>query len=75
MEPTEVPVCCGVTWYHSVCGDSVALCPPIRETDSKQPEEKRPKDFTKDGKVCRLRTQEDSEDENNTWNGNSTQQM
>ncbi|XP_040057194.2 UBX domain-containing protein 4 isoform X3 [Gasterosteus aculeatus] len=46
-----------------------------RETDSKQPEEKRPKDFTKDGKVCRLRTQEDSEDENNTWNGNSTQQM
>ncbi|XP_037345397.1 UBX domain-containing protein 4 isoform X1 [Pungitius pungitius] len=44
-----------------------------RETNSK---EKRPKDFTKDGKVCRLRTQEDSEDDdNNTWNGNSTQQM
>uniref|UniRef100_A0A673AKY4 UBX domain-containing protein 4 n=1 Tax=Sphaeramia orbicularis TaxID=375764 RepID=A0A673AKY4_9TELE len=37
--------------------------------------EKRPKDFKKDGKICRLRTQEDSEDENNTWNGNSTQQM
>ncbi|KAM8856616.1 UBX domain-containing protein 4 [Spinachia spinachia] len=46
-----------------------------RETDSKHTEEKRPKDFTKDGKVCRLRTQEDSEDDNNTWNGNSTQQM
>uniref|UniRef100_A0A8P4KN18 UBX domain-containing protein 4 n=1 Tax=Dicentrarchus labrax TaxID=13489 RepID=A0A8P4KN18_DICLA len=37
--------------------------------------EKRPKDFKKDGKICRLRTQEDSEDDNNTWNGNSTQQM
>uniref|UniRef100_A0A3Q4GNC5 UBX domain-containing protein 4 n=1 Tax=Neolamprologus brichardi TaxID=32507 RepID=A0A3Q4GNC5_NEOBR len=35
----------------------------------------RPKEFKKDGKVCRLRTQEDSEDDNNTWNGNSTQQM
>uniref|UniRef100_A0A3B4ZHT8 UBX domain-containing protein 4 n=1 Tax=Stegastes partitus TaxID=144197 RepID=A0A3B4ZHT8_9TELE len=35
----------------------------------------RPKDFKKDGKICRLRTQEDSEDDNNTWNGNSTQQM
>ncbi|XP_070770527.1 UBX domain-containing protein 4 isoform X2 [Enoplosus armatus] len=46
-----------------------------RETLSKHTREKRPKDFKKDGKICRLRTQEDSEDENNTWNGNSTQQM
>lgn len=46
-----------------------------RETLSKHTGEKRPKDFKKDGKVCRLRTQEDSEDDNNTWNGNSTQQM
>lgn len=37
--------------------------------------EKRPRNFKKEGKICRLRTQEDSEDENNTWNGNSTQQM
>ncbi|KAJ8415037.1 hypothetical protein AAFF_G00007350 [Aldrovandia affinis] len=29
----------------------------------------------KDGKVYRLRTEDDSEDENNTWNGNSTQQI
>lgn len=46
-----------------------------RETLSKHSMEKRPKDFKKDGKICRLRTQEDSEDDNNTWNGNSTQQM
>uniref|UniRef100_UPI0037E74AA4 UBX domain-containing protein 4 n=1 Tax=Semicossyphus pulcher TaxID=241346 RepID=UPI0037E74AA4 len=46
-----------------------------RESLSKQTLEKRPKDFKKDGKICRLRTQEDSEDDNNTWNGNSTQQM
>ncbi|XP_077436528.1 UBX domain-containing protein 4 isoform X2 [Vanacampus margaritifer] len=35
----------------------------------------RPKNFKKDGKICQLRAQEDSEDDNNTWNGNSTQQM
>ncbi|XP_040003862.1 UBX domain-containing protein 4 isoform X2 [Xiphias gladius] len=46
-----------------------------RETLSKHTLEKRPKDFKKEGKICRLRTQEDSEDDNNTWNGNSTQQM
>ncbi|XP_051564374.1 UBX domain-containing protein 4-like isoform X2 [Myxocyprinus asiaticus] len=38
-------------------------------------EKKRPEDFKKDGKIYRLRSQEDSEDDNNTWNGNSTQQM
>nr|KAF6337668.1 UBX domain protein 4 [Myotis myotis] len=32
-------------------------------------------DFKKEGKIYRLRTQDDGEDENNTWNGNSTQQM
>uniref|UniRef100_A0A8D3DNI1 UBX domain-containing protein 4 n=1 Tax=Scophthalmus maximus TaxID=52904 RepID=A0A8D3DNI1_SCOMX len=46
-----------------------------RETPSKHTLEKQPKEFKKEGKVCSLRTQEDSEDENNTWNGNSTQQM
>lgn len=48
---------------------------PQRENRTKQSLEKQPKNFKKDGKICRLRTQEDSEDENNTWNGNSTQQM
>uniref|UniRef100_A0A8C0KUA2 UBX domain-containing protein 4 n=1 Tax=Canis lupus dingo TaxID=286419 RepID=A0A8C0KUA2_CANLU len=37
--------------------------------------EKRGEDFKKEGKIYRLRTQDDGEDENNTWNGNSTQQM
>lgn len=47
-----------------------------RESSSNQNNaERRPRDFKKDGKICRLRTQEDSEDDNNTWNGNSTQQM
>lgn len=48
---------------------------PQRETLRKRTLENRPDDFKKDGKIHRLRTQEDSEDENNTWNGNSTQQM
>uniref|UniRef100_A0A8C5NHH4 UBX domain-containing protein 4 n=1 Tax=Gouania willdenowi TaxID=441366 RepID=A0A8C5NHH4_GOUWI len=46
-----------------------------RESLNKQSLEDRPKEFKKDGKICRLRTQDDSEDDNNTWNGNSTQQM
>ncbi|XP_051566630.1 UBX domain-containing protein 4 isoform X5 [Myxocyprinus asiaticus] len=46
-----------------------------RDAVRKRVLEKRPEDFKKDGKIYRLRTQEDSEDDNNTWNGNSTQQM
>ncbi|MEE6489093.1 hypothetical protein FKM82_015482 [Ascaphus truei] len=47
---------------------------PDRETTRKRVLEKRAEDFKKEGKIYRLRTQDD-EDENNTWNGNSTQQM
>ncbi|KAI9527572.1 hypothetical protein NQZ68_028794 [Dissostichus eleginoides] len=54
---------------------SAAAAASDRETLPNHTAEKRPKDFRKDGKICRLRNQEDSEDENNTWNGNSTQQM
>ncbi|XP_032423957.1 UBX domain-containing protein 4 [Xiphophorus hellerii] len=46
-----------------------------RETPTKQNLEIRPKDFKKEGKICRLRTEEDDDEDNNTWNGNSTQQM
>ncbi|XP_068602300.1 UBX domain-containing protein 4 isoform X2 [Brachionichthys hirsutus] len=46
-----------------------------RENPSKPSPEDRPKGFKKDGKICRFQTQEDSEEDNNTWNGNSTQQM
>uniref|UniRef100_A0A8C7NW98 UBX domain-containing protein 4 n=1 Tax=Oncorhynchus mykiss TaxID=8022 RepID=A0A8C7NW98_ONCMY len=48
---------------------------PKRETLRKRTLEKQPADFKQDGKIHRLRNHEDSEDENNTWNGNSTQQM
>ncbi|XP_029461250.1 UBX domain-containing protein 4 [Rhinatrema bivittatum] len=47
---------------------------PKRETVRKRMPEKRGEEFKKEGKIYRLRTQDD-EDENNTWNGNSTQQM
>ncbi|XP_008581811.1 PREDICTED: UBX domain-containing protein 4 [Galeopterus variegatus] len=46
-----------------------------RESVRKRVLEKRGEDFKKEGKIYRLRTQDDGEDENNTWNGNSTQQM
>ncbi|XP_026231782.1 UBX domain-containing protein 4 [Anabas testudineus] len=59
----------------SYSNTSSALDKEKRETLSKHTLEKRSKDFKKEGKICRLRTQEDSEDDNNTWNGNSTQQM
>ncbi|XP_066543459.1 UBX domain-containing protein 4 isoform X2 [Amia ocellicauda] len=54
---------------------SASTAEPKRETIRKRVLEKRPEDFKKDGKIYRLRTQGDSEDDNNTWNGNSTQQM
>uniref|UniRef100_A0A8C6IPA7 UBX domain-containing protein 4 n=1 Tax=Melopsittacus undulatus TaxID=13146 RepID=A0A8C6IPA7_MELUD len=46
-----------------------------RQAVRKRVLEKRGEDFKKEGKIYRLRTQDDGEDENNTWNGNSTQQM
>ncbi|KAM7132712.1 LOW QUALITY PROTEIN: UBX domain-containing protein 4-like [Molossus nigricans] len=46
-----------------------------REPVRKRVLEKRGEDFKKERKIYRLRTQDDGEDENNTWNGNSTQQM
>ncbi|XP_043088016.1 LOW QUALITY PROTEIN: UBX domain-containing protein 4-like [Puntigrus tetrazona] len=52
-----------------------AAAEPKRDAVRKRILEKRPEDFKKDGKIYRLRTQEDNEDDNNTWNGNSTQQM
>lgn len=54
---------------------SVLLILRCRDAVRKRVLEKRPEDFKKDGKIYRLRTQEDNEDDNNTWNGNSTQQM
>uniref|UniRef100_A0A3B5MF92 UBX domain-containing protein 4 n=1 Tax=Xiphophorus couchianus TaxID=32473 RepID=A0A3B5MF92_9TELE len=48
---------------------------PASKTPTKQNLEIRPKDFKKEGKICRLRTEEDDDEDNNTWNGNSTQQM
>ncbi|KAJ1189112.1 hypothetical protein NDU88_005863 [Pleurodeles waltl] len=47
---------------------------PKRESVRKRVLEKRGEEFKKEGKVYRLKTQDD-DDENNTWNGNSTQQM
>lgn len=47
----------------------------LRETLSQQHVERKPKDYKRDGRICQLRTQDDGEEDNNTWNGNSTQQM
>lgn len=64
---------------HSNVTEMISCFPPFsllfREKQPTQAVEKRPKEFKKDGNICRLRTQEDSEEDNNTWNGNSTQQM
>ncbi|XP_070587509.1 UBX domain-containing protein 4 isoform X2 [Erythrolamprus reginae] len=48
---------------------------PNRQAVRKRVLEKRNEEFKKEGKIYRLRTQDDGEDDNNTWNGNSTQQM
>ncbi|XP_066468007.1 UBX domain-containing protein 4 [Tiliqua scincoides] len=48
---------------------------PNRQAVRKRALERRGEEFKKEGKIYRLRTQDDGEDDNNTWNGNSTQQM
>ncbi|XP_031662205.1 UBX domain-containing protein 4-like isoform X4 [Oncorhynchus kisutch] len=60
---------------NSGSGSSSSSAEPKRETLRKRTLEKQPVDFKRDGKIHRLRNHQDSEDENNTWNGNSTQQM
>ncbi|XP_041724816.2 UBX domain-containing protein 4 isoform X1 [Coregonus clupeaformis] len=60
---------------NSASGSSSSSAEPKRETLRKRTLEKQPVDFKRDGKIHRLRNHQDSEDENNTWNGNSTQQM
>lgn len=63
--------CC----FHFLSFSFFSLFCFIREPVRKRVLEKRGEDFKKEGKIYRLRTQDDGEDENNTWNGNSTQQM
>ncbi|XP_007894399.1 UBX domain-containing protein 4 isoform X2 [Callorhinchus milii] len=46
-----------------------------REVRRRRLLENRGEDFKREGKIYRLRTEGDADDENNTWNGNSTQQM
>ncbi|XP_041056015.1 UBX domain-containing protein 4 [Carcharodon carcharias] len=46
-----------------------------REVRRRRLLEKRGEDFKREGRIYRLRTEDDADDDNNTWNGNSTQQM
>ncbi|KAM4025119.1 UBX domain-containing protein 4 [Anomaloglossus baeobatrachus] len=64
----------GYTQQESANSSASSSSEPKRETMRKRVLEKRTDEFKKEGKIYRLRTQDD-EDENNTWNGNSTQQM
>ncbi|XP_073401656.1 UBX domain-containing protein 4 [Dendrobates tinctorius] len=62
------------TQQESANSSASSSSEPKREAVRKRVLEKRTDEFKKEGKIYRLRTQDD-EDENNTWNGNSTQQM
>ncbi|XP_069588970.1 UBX domain-containing protein 4 [Ranitomeya imitator] len=64
----------GYTQQESANSSASSSSEPKREAVRKRVLEKRTDEFKKEGKIYRLRTQDD-EDENNTWNGNSTQQM
>ncbi|XP_056392297.1 UBX domain-containing protein 4 isoform X2 [Hyla sarda] len=64
----------GFTQQESASSSASSSSEPKREAVRKRVLEKRADEFKKEGKIYRLRTQDD-EDENNTWNGNSTQQM
>lgn len=71
--PAQPPVRAAAASESSNLGSSSSS--EKREPVRKRVLEKRGDDFKKEGKIYRLRTQDDGEDENNTWNGNSTQQM
>nr|XP_006117113.1 UBX domain-containing protein 4 isoform X2 [Pelodiscus sinensis] len=72
--PSQPTVRAGHQQEHSNPSPSSTV-EPSRQAVRKRVLEKRGEDFKKEGKIYRLRTQDDGEDENNTWNGNSTQQM
>ncbi|XP_027679071.2 UBX domain-containing protein 4 isoform X1 [Chelonia mydas] len=72
--PSQPTVRAGHQQEHSNPSPSTTM-EPSRQAVRKRVLEKRGEDFKKEGKIYRLRTQDDGEDENNTWNGNSTQQM
>ncbi|XP_038277190.1 UBX domain-containing protein 4 isoform X3 [Dermochelys coriacea] len=72
--PLQPTVRAGHQQEHSNPSPSTTM-EPSRQVVRKRVLEKRGEDFKKEGKIYRLRTQDDGEDENNTWNGNSTQQM
>ncbi|KAG9463335.1 hypothetical protein GDO78_021950, partial [Eleutherodactylus coqui] len=71
--PTQQTDRGGYTPQESTSASASSSSEPKREV-RKRVLEKRTDEFKKEGKIYRLRTQDD-EDENNTWNGNSTQQM
>uniref|UniRef100_G1K9P8 UBX domain-containing protein 4 n=1 Tax=Anolis carolinensis TaxID=28377 RepID=G1K9P8_ANOCA len=60
---------------HASANTSSNAAEPSRQAVRKRVLEKRSEEFKKEGKIYRLRTQDDGDDDNNTWNGNSTQQM
>ncbi|NXF01577.1 UBXN4 protein, partial [Smithornis capensis] len=72
--PSQPPVRSAQQQEHSTPSTSSSI-EQNRQAVRKRAVEKRGEDFKKEGKIYRLRTQDDGEDENNTWNGNSTQQM
>ncbi|KAM3917145.1 UBX domain-containing protein 4 [Leptodactylus fuscus] len=72
--PTQHNDRAGYTQPESTSTSAASSSEPKREAVRKRVLEKRTDEFKKEGKIYRLRTQDD-EDENNTWNGNSTQQM
>uniref|UniRef100_K7FXY7 UBX domain-containing protein 4 n=1 Tax=Pelodiscus sinensis TaxID=13735 RepID=K7FXY7_PELSI len=72
--PSQPTVRAGHQQEHSNPSPSSTV-EPSRQAVRKRVLEKRGEDFKKEGKIYRLRTQDDGEDENNTWNGNSTQQI
>ncbi|XP_075685339.1 UBX domain-containing protein 4 [Rhinoderma darwinii] len=72
--PTQHTDRAGYTPQDTTNSPASSSSEPKREAVRKRGLEKRADEFKKEGKIYRLRTQDD-EDENNTWNGNSTQQM
>ena len=61
--------------YQNFCIFSASSSPVASEVRKRTRDDQNEDRFKKDGKIHSFKQADNDDDENNTWNGNSTQQM
>ena len=62
-------------YYQNFCIFSASSFPVASEVRKRTRDDQNEDRFKKDGKIHSFKQTDNDDDENNTWNGNSTQQM